>query len=56
MYLDTLAGHNLMQAIERVNRVFGESQAALWWTFSGLGSAQDAVQTYTQAGGEGCSR
>ena len=55
LYLDKpLAGHNLMQAIARVNRVFGEKPGGLIVDFLGLADElRDAVQTYTQAGGEG---
>ena len=55
MYLDKpLAGHNLMQAIARVNRVFGEKPGGVVVDFLGIADQlRDAVQTYTQAGGEG---
>jgi type I restriction enzyme R subunit len=55
MYLDKpLAGHNLMQAIARVNRVFGEKPGGVVVDFLGVADElRDAVQTYTQAGGEG---
>ena len=55
MYLDKpLAGHNLMQAIARVNRVFGEKPGGVVVDFLGIANQlQDAVQTYTLAGGEG---
>lgn len=55
MYLDEpLAGHNLMQAIARVNRVFGEKPGGVVVDFLGIADQlRDAVQTYTQAGGEG---
>jgi type I restriction enzyme, R subunit len=55
MYLDKpLAGHNLMQAIARVNRVFGEKPGGVVVHFLGIAEQlRDAVQTYTQAGGEG---
>ncbi|VFM97302.1 MAG: type I restriction enzyme, R subunit [Candidatus Kentron sp. G] len=55
MYLDKpLAGHSLMQAIARVNRVFGEKPGGVVVDFLGLADQlRDAVQTYTQAGGEG---
>lgn len=55
MYLDKpLAGHNLMQAIARVNRVFGEKPGGVVVDFLGIADElRDAVQTYTQAGGEG---
>jgi type I restriction enzyme R subunit len=55
MYLDKpLAGHNLMQAIARVNRVFGEKPGGVVVDFLGIADElRDAVQTYTQAGGTG---
>jgi type I restriction enzyme, R subunit len=55
MYLDKpLAGHNLMQAIARVNRVFGEKPGGVVVDFLGIADQlRDAVQAYTQAGGEG---
>lgn len=55
MYLDKpLAGHNLMQAIARVNRVYGEKPGGLIVDLLGLADAlADALATYTQAGGTG---
>jgi len=55
MYLDKpLAGHNLMQAIARVNRVFGDKPGGVVVDFLGIADQlRDAVQTYTQAGGKG---
>ena len=55
MYLDKpLAGHNLMQAIARVNRVFGEKPGGVVVDFLGIADQlRDAVQTYSQAGGRG---
>lgn len=55
MYLDKpLAGHNLMQAIARVNRVFGEKPGGIIVDYLGIADElRSAVQTYTQAGGEG---
>ncbi len=55
MYLDKpLASHNLMQAIARVNRVFGEKPGGVIVDFIGIADElRDAVNTYTQAGGEG---
>ncbi|MFU8851126.1 type I restriction endonuclease subunit R [Micromonospora sp. SL1-18] len=55
IYLDKpLAGHNLMQAIARVNRVFGEKPGGVVVDFLGIADQlRDAVQTYTQAGGSG---
>ncbi|TWT95371.1 Type-1 restriction enzyme R protein [Botrimarina colliarenosi] len=55
MYLDkTLAGHNLMQAIARVNRVFGDKPGGLIVDMLGLvDQLADALETYTQEGGTG---
>ena len=55
MYLDKpLAGHNLMQAIARVNRVYGEKPGGLIVDMLGLADRlADALATYTQAGGTG---
>lgn len=55
MYLDKpLAGHNLMQAIARVNRVYGEKPGGLIVDMLGLADQlADALATYTQAGGRG---
>jgi type I restriction enzyme, R subunit len=55
MYLDkALAGHNLMQAIARVNRVFGDKPGGVIVDFLGIADQlRDAIQTYTRAGGEG---
>ena len=55
MYLDKpLAGHNLMQAIARVNRVYGEKPGGLIVDLIGLADQlADALATYTQAGGRG---
>ena len=55
MYLDKpLAGHNLMQAIARVNRVYGEKPGGLIVDLLGLvDQLADALATYTQAGGTG---
>ena len=55
MYLDKpLAGHNLMQAIARVNRVFGDKPGGVVVDYLGIADElRDAIQTYTQAGGEG---
>jgi type I restriction enzyme R subunit len=55
MYLDKpLAGHSLMQAIARVNRVFGEKPGGLVVDMLGLADQlADALATYTQAGGRG---
>jgi type I restriction enzyme R subunit len=55
MYLDkALAGHSLMQAIARVNRVYGEKPGGLIVDLLGLADQlADALATYTQAGGRG---
>ena len=55
MYLDKpLAGHNLMQAIARVNRVYGGKPGGLIVDLLGLADQlADALATYTQAGGTG---
>jgi type I restriction enzyme R subunit len=55
MYLDKpLTGHNLMQAIARVNRVFGDKPGGVVVDYLGIADQlRDAIQTYTQAGGEG---
>src|SRR5207253_10299719 len=55
MYIDKpLAGHNLMQAIARVNRVYGEKPGGLIVDMLGLADQlADALATYTQAGGTG---
>ena len=55
MYLDKpLAKHNLMQAIARVNRVYGEKPGGLIVDLLGLADQlADALAIYTQAGGTG---
>ena len=55
MYLDKpLTGHNLMQAIARVNRVHGDKPGGLIVDLMGLADQlADALATYTQAGGTG---
>ena len=57
MYLDKpLAGHNLMQAIARVNRVFGDKPGGLIVDLLGLADQlADALATYTRAGGTGAA-
>ncbi len=54
MYLDKpLAGHNLMQAIARVNRVYGEKPGGLIVDLIGLADPlADALTTYANATGE----
>ena len=55
MYLDKpLAGHNLMQAIAGVNRVYGDKPGGLIVDLLGLADQlADALATYVQAGGTG---
>ena len=55
MYIDKpLAGHNLMQAIARVNRVYGDKPGGLIVDMLGLSDKlADAMATYTRAGGSG---
>lgn len=55
LYLDKpLAGHNLMQAIARVNRVYGDKPGGLIVDLLGLADQlADALAIYTQAGGTG---
>src|SRR5258708_13671428 len=54
MYEDKpLAGHNLMQAIARVNRVYGEKPGGLIVDLIGLADPlADALATYANATGE----
>jgi type I restriction enzyme R subunit len=54
MYVDKpLAGHNLMQAIARVNRVYGEKPGGLIVDLVGLADTlADAIKTYANATGE----
>ena len=54
MYLDKpLAGHNLMQAIARVNRVYGDKPGGLIVDLIGLADPlADALATYASATGE----
>lgn len=55
MYLDKpLKGHNLMQAIARVNRVFPGKEGGLVVDYLGVaGALRDAMETYTRSGGQG---
>ncbi|MEZ6105632.1 MAG: DUF3387 domain-containing protein, partial [Pirellulaceae bacterium] len=55
MYVDKpMQGHGLMQAIARVNRVFGEKPGGLIVDYLGIGdSLQAALRTYTESGGKG---
>ncbi|MBY0307190.1 MAG: type I restriction endonuclease subunit R, partial [Phycisphaerales bacterium] len=54
MYLDKpLAGHNLMQAVARVNRVYGDKPGGLVVDMLGLADQfADALATYAKATGE----
>lgn len=53
LYVDKLMQtHNLMQAIARVNRVFGEKSGGLIVDYIGIGTElRQAMQAYTQSGG-----
>lgn len=55
MYVDKpLRGHTLMQAIARVNRVFGDWQGGLVVDYLGIADQlRDAVVNYTASGGTG---
>lgn len=55
MYLDKpLKGHNLMQAIARVNRIYPGKEGGLVVDYLGVAAAlRDALQTYTESGGTG---
>ena len=55
MYLDKpLKGHNLMQAIARVNRVFPGKVGGLVVDYLGVATAlRDAMANYTESGGQG---
>ena len=55
MYIDKpMQGHGLMQAIARVNRVFGQKPGGLIVDYLGIGdSLQKALRTYTESGGQG---
>ena len=55
MYLDKpMAGHNLMQAIARVNRVFKDKPGGLVVDYLGIADAlKRALHTYTASGGTG---
>ncbi len=55
LYVDKpMQGHNLMQAITRVNRVFGDKPGGLVVDYIGLGThLKDAMATYTRSGGHG---
>ncbi len=55
MYLDKpMTGHNLMQAIARVNRVFKDKPGGLVVDYLGIADAlKYALHTYTASGGKG---
>lgn len=55
MYLDKpMAGHNLMQTIARVNRVFKDKPGGLVVDYLGIADAlKRALHTYTASGGKG---
>jgi type I restriction enzyme R subunit len=55
MYVDKpMRGHGLMQAIARVNRVFGDKPGGLVVDYLGLAlELKEALATYTQSGGTG---
>ena len=55
MYVDKpMRGHGLMQAIARVNRVFGDKPGGLVVDYLGLAQElKQAVATYTESGGTG---
>jgi len=55
MYIDKpMKGHNLMQAIARINRVFRDKNAGLVVDYIGIAAnLKRAVDTYTGSGGKG---
>lgn len=55
MYIDKkMQGANLMQAIARVNRVYGDKPGGLIVDYIGIGQdLRDAMSVYIQSGGEG---
>ena len=55
MYVDKpMRGHNLMQAIARVNRVYGDIEGGLIVDYIGIASdLKNAMATYTESGGQG---
>lgn len=55
MYLDKpMKGHNLMQAIARINRVYKDKPGGLVVDYLGIASAlREAMHTYTDSGGKG---
>ena len=59
LYVDKpMEGHNMIQAISRVNRVFRDKPHGLIVDYIGIGDAlREATSHYTQSGGEGrCCR
>ncbi|MEZ4402574.1 MAG: type I restriction endonuclease subunit R [Kofleriaceae bacterium] len=57
LYVDKpMQGHGLMQAIARVNRVYGDKPGGLVVDYLGLAeNLRRALSTYTQAGGQGAA-
>lgn len=55
MYVDkVMKGHNLMQAITRTNRVFGDKNSGVIVDYIGIGDQlKNATEKYTGGGGEG---
>ena len=55
MYVDKpMSGHNLMQAIARVNRVYKDKQGGLIVDYIGIADAlKKALMDYTDSGGKG---
>ncbi len=55
MYIDKpMSGHNLMQAIARVNRIFRDKQGGLIVDYIGIATnLTEAMKTYTISGGKG---
>lgn len=55
LYVDKpMQGHNLMQAIARVNRVFKDKPGGLVVDYIGIGTdLKKALKTYTESGGQG---
>lgn len=55
LYVDKpMQGHNMIQAISRVNRVFSDKPHGLIVDYIGIGDAlRDATSHYTQGGGKG---
>ncbi|HEY9861414.1 MAG TPA: hypothetical protein V6D16_18075 [Candidatus Obscuribacterales bacterium] len=55
MYIDKpMKGHNLMQAIARINRVYFEKQGGLIVDYLGVAhELKEALNFYSQSGGKG---